>query len=258
MSNLHNDSAPEFSGGGGRSTLTAFFDSRDDADRAIDRLKNLGITGVRMMRGYEADGDKAGVAGDDRSGFWSKLEDWLFPDEDRSVYAEGLRRGGFLISVEVDDATYGIAYDILDDEGSIDMDERADLWRAEGWNISRSNEAFAASKYDASQAREADDAERARQASAVQDDVFAAGAAGMAGPATPMGRHTRRLDPNSPRVRAYDLNDEAPLDQELRDDIMPTGHHRTVEESTERAERELRQAQDVDGMRQEQTLPRGR
>ena len=255
MSNPRNDSAPEFSGGEGRSTLTAFFDSRDDADRAIDRLKNLGITSVRIMPGYEADGDKAGVAGDDRGGFWSKLEDWLFPDEDRSVYAEGLRRGGFLISVEVDDATYGIAHDILDDEGCIDMDERADLWRAEGWNINKSNETLAASRYDASRAREADDAERARQASAVQDDVFAAGAAG---PAAPTGGVTSRLDPDAPGVRAYDLDDEAPLDQELRDDIMQTGHHRTVEESEERAERELRQAQDVDGMRQEQTLPRGR
>ena len=258
MSNLRNDSAPAFSGGGGHSTLSAFFDSRDDAERAIDRLKNLDISNVRMMPGYEADGDKAGVAGDDRGGFWSKLEDWLFPDEDRSVYAEGLRRGGFLISVEVDDATYGIAHDILDDEGSIDMDERADLWRAEGWNTSKSNEAFATSQYDASRAREADEAERARQARAAQDDVFAADAAGVAGPAMPAGHYTRRLDPNSPRVRAYDLDDEAPLDQELRDDIAPTGHHRTVEESQERAERELRQAQDIDGMRQDQTLPRGR
>ncbi|QWW66272.1 hypothetical protein [Rhizobium sp. WYJ-E13] len=204
MSNLHNDGAPEFSGGKGRSTLTAFFDSRHDADSAVDRLKNLGITTVRMMPGYEADSDKAGVAGDDRGGFWSKLEDWLFPDEDRSVYAEGLRRGGFLISVEVDDATYGIAHDILDDEGSIDMDERADLWRAEGWDISKSNEALAASRY---------------------------------------------------KARAHE---EPLLDPELRDDILPTGHHRTVDESNEDAERQLRQAQDIDAMKQDQTFPRGR
>lgn len=252
MSNLHNDGAPEFSGGEGRSTLTAFFDSRDDAESAIDRLKNLGITEVRMMPGYEADGDKAGVAGDDRGGFWSKLEDWLFPDEDRSVYAEGLRRGGFLISVEVDDATYGIAHDILDDEGSIDMDERADLWRAEGWNISKSNEALAASRYGASPASTVDDARRARQARAAQDDIFAVDAAGTA---TSIGR---RLDPDSSRMRAADLDDGVPLDEELRDDILPTGHHRTVEESKERAERELRQAQDIDGMKQDQTIPRGR
>lgn len=204
MSNLHNDSAPEFSGGKGRSTLTAFFDSRHDAESAVERLNNLGITTVRMMPGYEADSDKVGVAGDDRGGFWSKLEDWLFPDEDRSVYAEGLRRGGFLISVEVDDATYGIAHDILDDEGSIDMDERADLWRAEGWDISKSDEASAASRY---------------------------------------------------KTRAHE---EPLLDPELRDDILPTGHHRTVEESNEEAERELRQAQDIDAMKQGQTFPRGR
>ena len=207
MSNLHNDGAPGFSGGGGHSTLTAFFDSRHDAESAIDRLKNLGITTVRMMPGYEADSDKAGVAGDDRGGFWSKLEDWLFPDEDRSVYAEGLRRGGFLISVEVDDATYGIAHDILDDEGSIDMDERADLWRAEGWDERKSNEALAASRY---------------------------------------------------KTRGYDLNEEPLLDPELRDDILPTGHHRTVDESNQEAERELRQAQDIDAMKQGQTIPRGR
>ncbi len=259
MSNLHSDSTPAFSGAPGRSTLTAFFDSRSDAESAVERLKDAGIADVRLMPGYEADGDKAAVAGDDRGGFWAKLEGWLFPDEDRSVYAEGLRRGGFLISVEVDDATHGIAHDILDDQGSIDMDERADLWRAEGWNISKSNEAFAASRYDANRAREADEAERARQARAVQDDVFAAGGSKPAEePAPSAARYSRRVDPDSPRVRSYDLDDEAPLDEELRDDILPTGHHRTVEESREQAEREMRQAQDIEGMRQEQTLPRGR
>jgi hypothetical protein len=256
MSNLHNDSAPAFSGAPSRSTLTAFFDSRSDAESAVERLKDAGVTNVRLLPGYEADGDKAAVAGDDRGGFWGRLEGWLFPDEDRSVYAEGLRRGGFLISAEVDDATYGTAHDILDDEGSIDMDERADLWRAEGWNTNRSNEALAASRYDANRA---DEAERARQARAVEDDVFAAGEGKPVEETMPSAaRYSRRIDPDSPRVRAYDLDDEAPLDEELRDDVLPTGHHRTVDESRERAEREMRQAQDIDGMRQEQTLPRGR
>lgn len=251
MSNLYNDNAPAFSDRHGTSKLTAFFDSQDDAEKAIERLKDAGVADISLMPGYEADSDKAAVAGDDRGGFWAKLEGWLFPDEDRTVYAEGLRRGGFLVSVEVDDATHDIAHDILDDEGAIDMDERADLWRAEGWNARKSNEAFAASGYDAGQAREIEEAERARQASEMKDDLFAADA-------TSIGRYTRRVDPASPRVRTYGLDEEAPLEEELRDDIMPTGHHRTVEESREQAERELRQAQDIDGMRQDQTIPRGR
>jgi uncharacterized protein (TIGR02271 family) len=55
------------------------------------------------------------------------------PDEDRYTYAEGLRRGGYLLSVNVTDAQYDKALDILDDEGTIDIDERAQTWRSEGW-----------------------------------------------------------------------------------------------------------------------------
>lgn len=252
MSNLYSDNGPASSGEGSHNRLTAFFDSQDDAEKAIERLKEAGVANIRLMSGYEADSDKAGVAADDRGGFWARLEGWLFPDEDRTVYAEGLRRGGFLVAAEVDDATHDIALDILDDEGAIDMDERADLWRAEGWDISKAPEAFAGR--DAGGMREIDEAERARQAAAAEDDVFAAGAA----EAMPTGHHTRRVDPASPRVRSYGLGEEPLLDPELRDDILPTGHHRTVDESNEDAERELRQAQDIDAMKQEQTLPRGR
>ena len=56
------------------------------------------------------------------------------PDEDRYTYAEGLRRGGYLLSVNVTDAQYAKALDILDDEGTIDIDERTQMWRKEGWS----------------------------------------------------------------------------------------------------------------------------
>jgi uncharacterized protein (TIGR02271 family) len=49
------------------------------------------------------------------------------------VYAEGLNRGGYLVSLHVSDAEYERALDILDDEGTIDIDERAASWRSEGW-----------------------------------------------------------------------------------------------------------------------------
>ena len=61
------------------------------------------------------------------------MGDWFLPDEDRGTYAEGLRRGGYLISVEATDEQYERVIDILDDEGTIDIDERAELlagWRA--------------------------------------------------------------------------------------------------------------------------------
>ena len=56
------------------------------------------------------------------------------PDEDRYTYAEGLRRGGYLVTVNAGSAHYDRALDILDDDGTIDIGEREQSWRSEGWS----------------------------------------------------------------------------------------------------------------------------
>jgi len=66
-------------------------------------------------------------------GFWDALKDLFLPEEDRSTYAEGLRRGGYLVTVRASNAQYERVIDILDDEGSVDLDQREAQWRAEGW-----------------------------------------------------------------------------------------------------------------------------
>jgi len=140
MANLYSDNLTTGQKGSAYNTLTAFFDSRADAEQAVSRLQDAGIesNNIRFMPGYEAD-DAAVSGANERSGFWAALADWFFPDDDRTVYAEGLHRGGFLVSVSVDDAQHDMAHDILDDEGSIDMDERADMWRSEGWEATNSS-----------------------------------------------------------------------------------------------------------------------
>lgn len=230
MTSPYNDGAPSFSGGRAKSTLTAFFDSRGDAEKAIDNLKEAGILDVLLMPGYEADGEGSPAAAES-AGFWSKLEDWLFPDDDRAVYAEGLRRGGFLVSAGVDDATYNTAHAILDDEGAIDMDERADLWRTDGWTATRD-----------------------QQATASRDDVFQADEA--AGAATGVGRYSRSAETVSPRVRAYELTEDLPDD--IVDDVLPTGHQRDVSEGDRPVEDGMTQSQSLDDLRQRQSLPGNR
>jgi hypothetical protein len=250
MTNVYHENAPDFSGLSRPSTLTAFFDSRSNAENAIRELKDVGVSDVRLVPGYEADAERAEVAGDEPDGFWAKLEGWLFPDEDRDVYAEGLRRGGFLVSATVDDATYNAAYDILDDEGAIDMDERADLWRTEGWSGRKSAAAQADARHDQ---KRVTGAEHDRQAAASQDDVFKADAAARS--ATGVGRYSRSPEQTSPRVRAYELQD---LPADVVDDIIPTGHQRTVAERERPADRGVRQSEELDDLRQKQSLPRGR
>ncbi len=56
------------------------------------------------------------------------------PEEDANVYAEGVRRGGALVTVETqaDEDAYRAA-DILNDYNAIDIDQRAEEYRAGGW-----------------------------------------------------------------------------------------------------------------------------
>lgn len=119
-----------------RKMVTAFFDSRSDAEQAIERLVDAGVSrdSIRFMPGDERDPpDNARDVRSEPLGFWESLGEWFLPDEDRGTYAEGLRRGGYLISVDASDEQYARVMSILDSEGTIDIDERAESWRAEGW-----------------------------------------------------------------------------------------------------------------------------
>jgi uncharacterized protein (TIGR02271 family) len=116
--------------------VTAFFGSRTDAEEAIGRLHAAGIARDSIRLTASEEGTSAGTQSfpEASNSLWDSLRDLFLPDEDRHTYAEGLRRGGYLVSVDAGDADYERAIDILDDEGTIDIDERANSWRSEGWS----------------------------------------------------------------------------------------------------------------------------
>lgn len=117
-------------------TVSAMFDSQGDAQRAVDRLIDAGIpaSSVRLVPGYENDTPVTDRT-EQHKGFFASLADLFMPDEDRYTYAEGLSRGGYMVvASDLDSAYYDRAVDILDDEGSIDLDEREESWRSEGWS----------------------------------------------------------------------------------------------------------------------------
>lgn len=183
-------------------TLSAFFDSRHDAEKAVDRLRDLGIpeAGIQLMPGNESDTPPEQRA-EKHGGFFASLANFFMPDKDRYGYAEGLSRGGFLVTVSNLDATYyDRALDILDDEGSIDFDEREESWRSEGWK-----------GYDATNfADEAVSADRA--ASTVQGSAASLGSGAGSSAADDRALSGRRdTELGRTRVRSY-----------LRDDIWDT------------------------------------
>lgn len=116
-------------------TLTALFDSRRSAEDAINRLVDAGVPrrAVRLVPGHEDDGSDLADFEVHR-GLFQSLAEFFMPEADKFSYAEGLRRGGYMVSVSNPPAVLAdIAVDILDEEGAIDLDLREEDWRAEGW-----------------------------------------------------------------------------------------------------------------------------
>lgn len=118
-----------------RQTLVAYFDSRSEADNAADALVAAGIH--RDAIHLNADGGTAAAAtagaGGTHKGFWESIADFFMPDDDRYAYDEGVRRGGATLVVSADEARVDELAEILDRHGAIDMDERENAWRSEGW-----------------------------------------------------------------------------------------------------------------------------
>lgn len=115
-------------------TVTAFFDSRSEADAAIERIVAAGVSrsAIKVVDGADTAASTTAAPPRERS-FFESLGDLFMPDEDRHSYAEGLRRGGYLVSVPTTVGNRDTILDILDDEGTVDMDEREASWKSEGW-----------------------------------------------------------------------------------------------------------------------------
>ncbi|GGE97367.1 DUF2382 domain-containing protein [Sphingomonas prati] len=116
-------------------TITAMFDTRADADAGRERLlaSNIDADNVRVHGGSGTTVTGGSQSADDQ-GMWSSIKNAFLPDEDRHTYEEGARRGGFILSADVDDSQVDDAVRVLEDANSVDIDERSAQWKSEGWN----------------------------------------------------------------------------------------------------------------------------
>lgn len=55
------------------------------------------------------------------------------PEDHAHSYAEGVRRGGSLVTVEASDMMVNRAYDIMTQHGAVDINDRSNQWRQSGW-----------------------------------------------------------------------------------------------------------------------------
>ena len=74
-----------------------------------------------------------GAAGAATGGLIGSLTKSGVPEREAHVYAEGVRRGGSLVTVRIDDARVVEVERIMDSRRSIDWTERDRTYRSEGW-----------------------------------------------------------------------------------------------------------------------------
>ncbi|HEY0867239.1 MAG TPA: general stress protein [Fimbriimonas sp.] len=97
----------------------------------------VGTGAIFIPGGFLAAGPIAGLitgaaAGAATGGILGGLIGMGIPKEHADVYAEGVRRGGVIVAVEADERE-DEAETILLDHGAVDVEERRDIYRAEGF-----------------------------------------------------------------------------------------------------------------------------
>ncbi|MBV9749515.1 MAG: YsnF/AvaK domain-containing protein [Acetobacteraceae bacterium] len=119
-------------------TVTAMFNSRAEAERAVQQLTSeLGVDRAMVRISPEAGATDTGYSRAQpyqETGFLAALRNLFVPDEDRYAYAEGLRRGGVLVSAQLDEGQLDQASDILENAGAVDLDAQEASWRQSGWS----------------------------------------------------------------------------------------------------------------------------
>jgi hypothetical protein len=97
--------------------IVGLFESRAKAKRAKGELIRAHIASPNIVL---YDRSAADSSRDSEQSLWESLKDAVGFAEDRSFYEEGMRRGGTVISVRVDDEQMEQAAEILSKQGAIE------------------------------------------------------------------------------------------------------------------------------------------
>ncbi len=129
-------------------TLVGIFDDFAAAQKAVQALTQAGVkqTDISLARnepagkGYTTYGGAKSTdlttgnsIGNKIAGFFDSVFGSDINEDERGVYAESVRRGSTIVTVQADDANAERAVEILNNSGAIDVNRRAEQYRAAGY-----------------------------------------------------------------------------------------------------------------------------
>lgn len=108
-------------------TVTALYETREEAERVAAALKAQHLTDAVEIRDASDDEAKR-----HHRGLRGWLSDLFGGHHDHHLYAEGLRRGHFLVTAKVDDLNETRA-GVLMEAAAVNLASAEQTWRGEGW-----------------------------------------------------------------------------------------------------------------------------
>jgi len=147
-------------------TVVALYDSASDAETVTRELSAAGFTDTEVVDNSALGSDRAAWSGTEvtdsslaagapgavgtplgavpesgtttasssvSSGILGRLRRAGVPEDDSHMYAEGVRRGGSLVSARVADDRVTVAEEILHAHDHVDISARRDVFRDNGW-----------------------------------------------------------------------------------------------------------------------------
>jgi uncharacterized protein (TIGR02271 family) len=129
-------------------TLVGIYDDLAQAQKAVRQLSQAGIkqgdisiAGNDGGKGYTSYGGANSTdyttgssIGDDISNFFDSIFGTDINDDERGIYAEAVRRGSVVVTVNTDDRMTDRAAEILNQHSAIDVDRRTAQYRSSGYN----------------------------------------------------------------------------------------------------------------------------
>ncbi len=114
--------------------VTGLFDNRGDAERVVEHLvQELGID-ARAVVAHAASPGEAVPPPDGSGTAAAPFVRLGLPPADHAAFLEGLRRGGIVVSAQVEEAVLDRAMDAFEQNNAVDLDAREAEWRNAGWS----------------------------------------------------------------------------------------------------------------------------
>jgi hypothetical protein len=121
-------------------TVIGAFENNSEALQAKQELLSAGFTEQSVTMHYIAEPDRNTDSPDDNPGFMDAIRSlftWDLDDyRDENYgdhYAEAMRRGHAILTINVDESEVEMVSDLMDDAGALDIDEKVSEWRSQGY-----------------------------------------------------------------------------------------------------------------------------